>query len=266
MRISGPDRRRAWDALAVEEPLEVQLGGQPYQVTMRTPGHDAELVAGLLLSEGIVTALADIVAMRAGRAPAVAPGTDGFNVTDVSLSPAAAARAAARGTRRVATTSACGLCGTTSLAELLGGHPGLDGDGLHVAPDVLATLPGSLRAAQAGFERTGGSHAAGLFDAGGRLVCAREDVGRHNAFDKVLGWALLDGRLPLRGHVLLASGRASLELVHKAVTAGVPVLAAVSAPSSAAVELAAATGLTLVGFLRGDTMNVYAGADRLTPG
>lgn len=256
LRIGGAGRRRAWDEVAPEEALEVQLGASPWLVTMRSPGHDFELAAGLLLSEGVVTSPGDIAGMRAGRAAGA------FNVVDVELAPAAAARAAARGTRRVATTSACGVCGTTSLGALP--RPGDVGGGdLRMATSVLAALPGALRSAQTGFGRTGGSHAAGLFDRAGTLVCAREDVGRHNAFDKVIGRALLDGRLPLRDRVLLASGRASFELVHKAVSAGVPMLAAVSAPSSAAIDLATASGLTLVGFLRGDTMNVYAGAHRV---
>jgi len=263
-RIAGRERRRARDDVAVEEALEVQVHGSPLLVTMRTPGQDFELVAGLLLSEGVATVPSDITAMRAGRATGTGAG-DGFNVVDVGLAPAALARARALGARRVTTTSACGACGTTSLARLAHhAAAATDDGGLRVPASVLAALPGILRAAQPGFARTGGSHAAGLFDATSTLVCAREDVGRHNAFDKVLGWALLAGRLPLRSHVLLASGRASYELVHKAAAAGVALVAAVSAPSSAAVDLATELGLTLVGFLRGEAMNVYAGPARVT--
>jgi FdhD protein len=163
------------------------------------------------------------------------------------------------------TTSSCGLCGKASI-DTVRARTSFDvaGDDVTLTPDVLASLPERLRAAQRVFERTGGLHAAGLFTADGELVCLREDVGRHNAFDKVIGWAALEGRLPLRGHVMLASGRASFELTQKALMAGVPVLASVSAPSSLAVELAEESGMTLVGFLRGRTMNVYAGEGRVS--
>lgn len=262
-RIEHDTRRVGHDALAPEEPLEIRVGGRPLAVTMRTPGHDFELAAGFLLSEGVVDGADDIRTIRycAGEdahRPA-ARAQDRYNVLDV------AGPGPVEPVRNVPVTSACGLCGRTSIdAVRTRSRFDVSADPLTVPAAVLAGLPGRLRAAQAGFDRTGGLHAAGLFDARGDLVCAREDVGRHNAFDKVIGWATLGRRLPLGGHVILASGRASFELVQKAVLAGIPVLAAVSAPSSLAVDLAEESGLTLVGFLRGTTMNVYSGAHRVT--
>jgi len=262
-RIEHDTRRVGRDALAPEEPLEIRVGGRPLAVTMRTPGHDFELAAGFLLSEGVVDGADDIRTIRycAGE-DAHGPGAraqDRYNVLDV------AGPGPVEPVRSVPVTSSCGLCGRTSIdAVRTRSRFDVSADPLTVPAAVLAGLPGRLRAAQAGFDRTGGLHAAGLFDARGELVCAREDVGRHNAFDKVIGWATLGRRLPLGGHVILASGRASFELVQKAVLAGIPVLAAVSAPSSLAVDLAEESGLTLVGFLRGTTMNVYSGAQRVT--
>ncbi len=186
------------------------------------------------------------------------------NVADVTLAPGRSVRAAQQ--RGFLTTSACGVCGKTSIAELaVTSRYDLTADAVRVAPDVLAGLPEALRRAQRVFDRTGGLHAAAVFTADGDLLVVREDVGRHNAVDKVVGWALRGGRLPLAGCVLLVSGRASFELVQKAVLAGIPVLAAVSAPSSLAASLAQEAGLTLVGFLRGGSMNVYTGAERVTP-
>ena len=189
-------------------------------------------------------------AQRWGLGPALTPG--------VRPPPAEAARP-------FVTTSSCGLCGKASIDSVRSKSVyEVASDPLRLPASVLCALPARLREAQKVFDRTGGLHAAGLFDGDGTLVCLREDVGRHNAFDKVIGWAAMQGRLPLRGHVILASGRASFELVQKALMAGVPLLAAVSAPSNLAAELAEEAGMTLVGFLRGDTMNVYAGADRVT--
>jgi len=263
LRIEGDARRISYDVVAAEEPLEIRVNGRAMAVTMRTPGHDFELAAGFLLTEGVVDRGDQVRAMRycgPGSGP-VGPLRE-FNVVDVAVSDDAPAAAVAP--RAVFTSSSCGLCGRASISSVRSRAP-LDvaGDPLRLSVEVLAGLPDRLREAQAVFARTGGLHAAGLFDADGTLVCAREDVGRHNAFDKVIGWAAMHRRLPLRSHVLMASGRASFELVQKALIAGAPALAAVSAPSSLAVELAEEAGMTLVGFLRGDTMNVYAGGERL---
>src|SRR4051794_19460182 len=227
---------------------------------MRTPGNDFELAAGFLLAEGVVEVPEQIRTLRYCVAE---DETQEFNVLNADLAQGAPGRTA--GERGFITTSSCGLCGKTSIDAVRTRSPyDVRGDEVSVTPAVLATLPEGLRAAQRVFEHTGGLHAAGLFTAEGELVCLREDVGRHNAFDKVIGWAALEGRLPLRGHVILASGRASFELTQKALMAGIPVLAAVSAPSSLAVELAEESGMTLVGFLRGTTMNVYAGEYRVS--
>jgi FdhD protein len=265
MLESGQVTDRA-DLLAAEEPLGIRIGGQAASLTMRTPGDDIDLTAGFLLSEGIAAAAADIAGIRICNGEQCGHGDhDGMgNIADVTL------RAGAHWhppRRNFLTTSACGVCGKASIDDLrTASRYDLRADDVRVNAAVLADLPDRLRDAQRVFERTGGLHAAGLFTAGGSLLVVREDVGRHNAVDKVLGWALRAERLPLSGCVLLVSGRASFELVQKAVMAGVPVLAAVSAPSSLATELAAETGLTLVGFLRGRSMNVYAGAQRIVSG
>jgi FdhD protein len=247
-----------YDALAAEEPLEIRVGGTPVSVTMRTPGNDFELAAGFLLTEGLIARADAIKHMRYCLGD-----PQQYNVLDIELAagvdpvdPAAA--------RNFYTTSSCGLCGKASIEAVRTRSPyTIADDPLRVSPATLAALPARMRAAQRVFEATGGLHAAGLFDAGGRMTCLREDVGRHNAFDKVVGWAALEHRLPLRSHVVVASGRASFELVQKALMAGIPMLAAVSAPSSLAVELADEAGMTLIGFLRGDVMNVYAGDARV---
>ena len=255
------------DLLAAEEPLGIRVGGEALTLTMRTPGDDIDLAAGFLVSEGVVAEPADIAGImicdgqRCGHA-----GHDGDsgmgNIADVTLRPGLAVAAGLR--RSFMTTSACGVCGKTSIEELaVASRFDLAADQARVTPEVLAGLPDELRAAQRVFESTGGLHAAGLFTAAGQLLAVREDVGRHNAVDKIVGWALRSGRLPLSGCVLLVSGRASFELVQKAVLAGIPVLAAVSAPSSLAADLAQESGLTLVGFLRGGSMNVYTCPDRI---
>ncbi len=255
------------DLLAAEEPLGIRIDGEAVSLTMRTPGDDIDLAAGFLVSEGIIGSADDLASIRICSGDSCGHGDhDGAgNIADVTLRPGAARPAAAR--RNFLTTSACGVCGKASIEEL-SVRPGfrLSADQVRVSPGVLAGLPDALRAAQRVFDRTGGLHAAGLFTAAGQLLAVREDVGRHNAVDKIVGWALREGRLPLSGCVLLVSGRASFELVQKAVLAGIPVLAAVSAPSSLAAELAEDAGLTLVGFLRGSSMNVYAGAQRITAG
>lgn len=255
------------DTLAVEEPLELRLaagGGdaEPFTVTMRTPGHDLDLALGFLVAEGVVRSAADVVGAR--HCPDAARDADGrptHNVVEVVLAPGVAPPAAARSR---AVSSACGVCGTESV-DAVRAVSGFDvaADDVRPAPSVVAGLPDRLRAAQRVFATTGGLHAAGLFTASGDLLCVREDVGRHNAVDKVVGWALGEGRVPLAGHLLQVSGRASFELVQKSWLAGCPVLAAVSAPSSLAVALADEAGMTLVGFSRGGSFNVYTRPDRL---
>jgi FdhD protein len=261
--VPGGAAARA-DLLAAEEPLGIRIGGAAFTLTMRTPGDDIDLAAGFLVSEGVIRSAADLAAIRicsGGECDHDEHDAAG-NVADVTLSPGAGAGRARP--RNFLTTSACGVCGKASIDELALRSPyDLSADQSTVVPAVLARLPDRLRDAQRVFDRTGGLHAAGLFTAGGELLAVREDVGRHNAVDKVVGWALREGRLPLAGCVLLVSGRASFELVQKAVMAGIPVLAAVSAPSSLAAELAEESGLTLVGFLRGGSMNVYTRAQRL---
>jgi FdhD protein len=259
-RIENGTRRVRVDSVAAEEPLEIRVAGRPLAVTMRTPGHDFELAAGFLLTEGLVPGAGAIRAIHY----CTGEGTpQEYNVVGVELAPGTPLPDPALA-RNFLTSSACGLCGKTSIEEVrVRARYDVACDPVRVRAEVLARLPDTLRAAQRGFERTGGLHAAGLFDAEGALVCLREDVGRHNAFDKVIGRAALDGGLPLAGHLILASGRASFELTQKALMAGIPVLASVSAPSTLAVELAASAGMTLVGFLRGPTMNVYAGEERV---
>lgn len=262
--VEFPVRNRE-DVMAVEEPLEVRLGQLSFSVTMRTPGDDFDLVAGFLVSEGVIWEPGQLLSMRfcAGEDE---DGVQTFNVVEAQLRPDAAIPE--RG-RNVFTSSSCGICGTDSIdAVRKASHHEPKGDGMVLRADVLASLPDRLREAQSLFDATGGVHAAGLFrimdDGGVELLCLREDVGRHNAVDKVVGWALREGKLPLHNLVLQVSGRASFELVQKAALAGIPVLAAVSAPSSLAVELATSVGMTLVGFSRGSSLNVYAGVSRIT--
>ncbi|SFY49449.1 formate dehydrogenase accessory sulfurtransferase FdhD [Streptomyces sp. F-1] len=250
------------DTLAAEEPMEIRVGGRPLTVTMRTPGDDFDLATGFLVSEGVVHAADDVAAIRY-CAGATSDGGNTYNVVDLVLAPGVAAPDASL-ERNFYTTSSCGLCGKAGLdAVRTSASWSVAEDPLRIGPEVLTVLPDRLRAAQRVFDSTGGLHAAGLFSADGELLCLREDVGRHNAVDKVVGHALRSGMLPLRGTVLMVSGRASFELVQKAAMAAIPVLAAVSAPSSLAVDLAAESGLTLVGFLRGASMNVYTGTERL---
>ena len=253
------------DRLATEEPLEIRVfAGQSRRtaaVTMRTPGADFELAAGFLHGEGIVAEREDVV----GMSYCTDPGIDGeqrFNIVNVALAPHVAPDLAPL-ERHFLTTSACGVCGKASLDALRVRSAPLAGTSPRIDPATLTGLPGRLRAAQGLFEATGGLHAAGLFDAGGNLVAVREDVGRHNAVDKLLGWALMAGRLPLAGSIVLVSGRASYEILQKCLAAAVPVVCSVSAPSSLAVSLAEQFGITLVGFLRGERFNVYAGAERI---
>ncbi|MEU4163320.1 formate dehydrogenase accessory sulfurtransferase FdhD [Actinoplanes sp. NPDC026670] len=250
------------DTLAAEEPLEIRVNGKSLVVTMRTPGDDFDLAAGFLVSEGVVRAAGEIAGIRYCLG-ATADGVNTYNVVDVVLASWMAPPDPSL-ERNFYTTSSCGLCGKASLdAVRTVASWSVRDDPVRLDPAVITALPGTLRAAQRVFDRTGGLHAAGLFSADGRLLCLREDVGRHNAVDKAVGWALRDGRLPLRDTILMVSGRASFELVQKAVMAGIPALAAVSAPSSLAADLAADAGLTLIGFLRGTSMNVYTGAHRV---
>ncbi|MDA3642742.1 formate dehydrogenase accessory sulfurtransferase FdhD [Saccharopolyspora indica] len=253
------------DTLAVEEPVEIRVGGRPLTITMRTPGHDFDLAAGFLVGEGVIRSAEDVAGIRY-CAGATADGGNTYNVVDVALAPGVALPEASL-ERNFYTTSSCGLCGKASLDAVRTKTTWpLGEDSPRIGLETLTALPDRLRAAQRVFDSTGGLHAAGLFTADGDLTCVREDVGRHNAVDKVIGDALRSGRLPLRDSVLMVSGRASFELVQKAAMAGIPVLAAVSAPSSLAVDLAADTGMTLIGFLRGRSMNVYTGADRVRTG
>jgi FdhD protein len=250
------------EILAVEEPLEIRVNGAPVTVTMRTPGSDIELAQGFLLTEGVIAHRADVLTIRycGGRGD---DGANTYNVVDVTLAPGVKPPDLDV-TRNFYTTSSCGVCGKASLdAVRVIGRFSPGEDPATVAAATLKAMPGQLRSAQKVFASTGGLHAAALFDVDGTMFVVREDIGRHNAVDKVIGWALERERVPASGSVLLVSGRASFELTQKAVLAGIPVLAAVSAPSSLAVSLAEESGLTLVAFLRGDSMNVYTRADRI---
>ncbi|QKW19826.1 formate dehydrogenase accessory sulfurtransferase FdhD [Kitasatospora sp. NA04385] len=261
VRLRGDERSARPDSLAAEEPLEIRIGGEALTVTMRTPGHDFDLVAGFLVGEGLVGATEELTALRY-CAGTDADGANTYNVVDATVR---GARPALSAHRNLLTTSACGLCGRDTVdAVRTRSRWDVAPDPLTVPAAVLYELPARLRAAQAAFDATGGLHAAGLFTADGALLCVREDVGRHNAVDKVIGWALREGRLPLTGHLLVVSGRASFELTQKAALAGLPLLAAVSAPSSLAVDLAEELGLTLVGFLRDRGANVYTRPDRIS--
>ncbi|MER5663130.1 formate dehydrogenase accessory sulfurtransferase FdhD [Streptomyces mirabilis] len=254
------------DTLVAEEPLEIRLNGKPLAITMRTPGDDFALAAGFLVSEGVF-GRADELQNIVYCAGATVDGSNTYNIVDVRTAPGVVIPDITL-ERNVYTTSSCGLCGKASLDAVRTTarwaiDDGADAPPVRLEPALLAGLPDRLREAQRVFDRTGGLHAAALFTEDGEMLDVREDVGRHNAVDKLVGRALQRGDLPLSRTILLVSGRASFELAQKAVMAGIPVLAAVSAPSSLAVDLAAETGLTLVGFLRGPSMNVYAGEHRI---
>ncbi len=280
-RFTGEEQHATTDVLAVEEPLELQLAYgeadgrkvKSVSVTMRTPGHDFELVAGFLLTEGIVSDSADISKISYVAGPsneAREASTDGLvlpyqpqrNVVRVELAPDVAV-SMANLERNFYTTSSCGICGKASLLALRTVCPPRAANHLEVAARVLYSLPSRLRAGQDVFERTGGIHASGLFDAGGNLHTLREDVGRHNAVDKLIGAEFLADRVPLRDRILLLSGRASFELLQKALMGGIPIVVSVGAPSSLAVQVAKEFDMTLVGFLRDDHFNVYHGAGRI---
>ena len=264
LRLGPQGAQRRSDPVAVEEPLEIRINGEAFVVTMRTPGDDIDLVHGLLHSEGVIREAADITLARycAGSGP---DGVNTYNVLDVSLAEGVAPPAAAA-QRSVVTTSACGICGATSIDQVLRRSRYSLPTSLRVPAALIRSAPLLLREQQRAFAKTGGLHAAGLLGLDGAMGCVREDVGRHNAVDKVVGWAIRQGRLPLAETVLVVSGRASYELTQKAVLAGIPVLAAVSAPSSLAVDLAGDAGLTLLGFVRGESMNVYTHPERILPG
>lgn len=253
------------DRLAGEEPLAIRARGPGQDpvdiaVTMRTPGYEAELAAGFLRTEGLIDDAAEIVRITIGD-----PGTDARPDDEVTVHLARPFDASRVAERHFVATASCGICGKASLDELEVRCAPIPA-GPSVTAGTLLALPGRLREAQAVFEHTGGLHAAGLFDALGALIALREDVGRHNALDKLIGGRVLAGDLPLHGRIVLVSGRASFELVQKAAVAGVPILAAISAPSDLAVEAAERLGVTLVGFLRGDGFNVYARPERVVAG
>ncbi|WBQ04764.1 formate dehydrogenase accessory sulfurtransferase FdhD [Kribbella sp. CA-293567] len=263
LRLTPDGERSRPDSIAVEDPLELRVDGRPLAVTMRTPGHDVELAHGFLHTEGVIGSAGDLRDARYCDSRD-AEGRNTYNVLDLGLSPGVPAPETGV-ERNFYTTSSCGVCGKASLdAVRVKSRYSPAGDPLRVSLEVLASLPDRLREQQEVFERTGGLHAAGLFTPDGELLVVREDVGRHNAVDKVIGWALLGGLIPARGHILIVSGRTSFELAQKAVMAGIPLLGAVSAPSSLAVELADECGLTLAGFIRNGSLNVYSHPDRIT--
>ncbi|HEY5224632.1 MAG TPA: formate dehydrogenase accessory sulfurtransferase FdhD [Microbacteriaceae bacterium] len=262
LTVGAPAVKRE-DILAAEEPLEIRVGGRSLAITMRTPGNDLDLAAGFLVSEGVIQR-GDQFASARFCAGEYGSAENTYNVLDVTLAVGVAPPDPTLA-RAFYTTSSCGLCGKASIdAVRTKSAYEVRDDPLVIGAKLLTTFPDTLRAAQNVFDKTGGLHAAALFDGHtGQMLVLREDVGRHNAVDKVVGWAAKEGLLPLRSTVLMVSGRASFELVQKAAMAGVPMLAAVSAPSSLAAELATESGMTLVGFLRGESMVIYAGAERI---
>ena len=251
------------ETVVVEEPLEIRVNGSAITVTMRTPGSDFELAQGFLLTEGVINDRSDVATVRYCRG-AAQDGMNTYNTLDVTLQPGVQMPEVDI-TRNFYTTSSCGVCGKASLEAIwLASRHAPGDDPASVSARTLTELPARLRSAQKIFASTGGLHGAALFNTDGTMLAVREDVGRHNAVDKVIGWAVEADRIPLGGSVLLVSGRVSFELTQKAVMAGIPVLAAVSAPSSLAIDLATQSGLTLIAFLRGESMNVYSRADRIT--
>ena len=251
--------RSLQDSLAAEEPLEIRVAGAPLTVTMRTPGNDLELAAGFLLTEGIIES-ADHIAQLRALLPQNAARS---NIVEVELKDVAFDSAELQ--RNFFAASSCGICGKASIEAIRRRGLRQPNRDFRFTPDLLCQLPESLRAEQAVFSQTGGLHAAALFAGDGQLIVLREDIGRHNAVDKVIGWAMLQGHLPLDSHVLLVSGRGGFEIAQKVFAAGIPILASVSAPSSLAVKLAREFGLTLIGFLRGKRFVVYSGESRCLP-
>jgi len=288
-RMRGPSRADEMDFLAAEEPLEIRVEGHSIAIVMRTPGEDQELAAGFLVTEGLLHSVGDLVDIK-HQTHCLVPGRAGsdrrIDVDDAGpgegTSPPQSAFGRSVGnvinvqlkhpesmdlkklTRHVFTSSSCGICSKSSIEAVRQQFPPIEDD-FGVDPQVLLGLPAALSSAQETFQRTGGLHACALFDPAGKLLVLREDVGRHNALDKVIGWALLKDLLPLRQHILLLSGRTSFEMMQKALAGGVPIVAAISAPSSLAAEFARDSGQTLIGFLRGERMNIYAGANRVNP-
>ena len=258
VRVVAGARTAARDRAATEEPLEIRIAHEPYAVIMRTPGADRDLAAGFLLAERVIRSADEIVAIEH-----CADAVERENVVDITLADADAVSHARVRRRELAASTSCGVCGRQSIDDLARDLTPVE-DGLCVAAATVARLPERLRASQRAFDETGGLHAAGVFSPDGDLLDIAEDVGRHNAVDKVLGRALRARRLPLSSALLCVSGRTSFEIVQKAAVAGIPVLAAVSAPSTLAVDLAARAGVTLIGFIRGDSFNVYAGEQRVT--
>jgi len=257
LRLNGNGAQRETDALAEEEPLEIRARGRAISVTMRTPGHDAELAAGFLLTEGLIRCASDVVRIDP------CDRNEFGNVINVVLAPEIAIDFGQL-TRHVFAASSCGLCGKASIETIRQKLPRIALTDLpSVSREIISGLPRIMQAAQQGFAQTGGVHAAALFDERGNLLVLREDVGRHNAVDKVLGHALIAGWLPLSRHVLLVSGRSSFEIMQKALAGGVPIVAAVSAPSALAVRFAIESGQTLIGFLRENRMNIYSGPQRI---
>jgi FdhD protein len=279
-RMNGSAGCQDRDFLAAEEPLEIRIEGHSVAVVMRTPGEDRELAAGFLVTEGLVHTAGDLVDIKhhphclrsvlgdSRQRDEVDEAVNGElltlsdgNVINVRLRQPESLDLK-RLTRHVFSSSSCGICSKASIEAVRQQFPPI-ADDFEIEPQVLLGLPAALASAQETFKRTGGLHACALFDPAGNLLVLREDVGRHNALDKVIGWALLRDRLPLRQHILLLSGRTSFEMMQKALAAGIPIVAAISAPSSLAVEFAHDSGQTLVGFLRGERMNIYAGASRV---
>jgi FdhD protein len=274
VRVRGRTRDTELDRAVTEEPLEIRLHGRPFAVTMRTPGADRELAAGFLLSERVIAGADDLGTIEhcrnagaggsggAGRSGG-AGGADGAqNIVNVTLCDLSRVERAFAGRRQVTTTAACGLCGRLTIESLATDVKRLQ-QTWSIPSDVLLTLPNRLREAQAVFDATGGLHAAGLFTRDGRIVQLAEDVGRHNAVDKVIGRMLMHDALPLTDYLLCVSGRTSFEIIQKALFAGIPLVAAVSAPSSLAIDLARELGVTLAGFVRGDSLNIYAHPERI---
>ncbi|MGA8407670.1 MAG: formate dehydrogenase accessory sulfurtransferase FdhD [Candidatus Acidiferrales bacterium] len=265
--------RRKDDYLAAEEPLEIRVGGEPLSVTMRTPGHDLELAAGFLFTEGMIQTRGQLTGLAAAtgengtegeakNATAGASAAANGNVIEARISPEAAPNME-KMRRHFFAASSCGICGKASIDAIRSRALAPPNPDFRLDAEILVRLPEKLRAAQDVFERTGGLHAAALFDPRGELLVLREDIGRHNAVDKVIGWALLEGRVPLADSVMLVSGRGGFEIVQKAIVAGLPVVASVSAPSSLAVQLARELRLTLIGFLRGRRFVIYSGEERI---
>jgi FdhD protein len=251
--------RRKEDYLAAEEPLEIRIGKEPLSVTMRTPGHDVELAAGFLFTEGLVDHREQILSLETDL-----PGENRGNLVRADFA-ADAVPDMEKLRRNFFAASSCGICGKASIDSVRARTLRPPNPDFRLGAEVLLRLPDALRASQAVFGRTGGLHAAALFDADGKLLIVREDIGRHNAVDKVIGWALLEGRLPLSDSVLLVSGRGGFEIIQKAIVAGLPVVASVSAPSGLAVQLAREMQLTLIGFLRERRFVIYSGDERITP-